>query len=146
MNLTEGPLLKKIFIFALPVIGVNILQLLFNTADILVVSWFVSEDKANAAVGAVGATTSIINLMIGLFVGLSMGANVVLSRCMGKGDSERAEKVVGVKPRCGNRSRDGRRGLRENDIKAHQLQGRASRYGYRLSYDLFYRYAGHNVL
>ena len=54
MNLTEGPLLKKIFIFALPVIGVNILQLLFNTADILVVSWFVGEDKANAAVGAVG--------------------------------------------------------------------------------------------
>lgn len=96
MNLTEGPLLKKIFIFALPVIGVNILQLLFNTADILVVSWFVGENKANAAVGAVGATTSIINLMIGLFVGLSMGANVVLSRCMGKGDPERAKKIVGT--------------------------------------------------
>ena len=95
MNLTEGSLLSKLIIFSLPVIGVNVLQLLFNTADIVVVSWFVSEEKANAAVGAVGATTPIINLMIGLFIGLSMGANVVLSKCVGKGDAERAKRVVG---------------------------------------------------
>lgn len=79
MNLTEGSLFKKIFVFALPVIGVNILQLLFNTADIVIVGRFVEPSRANTAVGAVSATTSIINLMIGLFVGLSIGANVVLS-------------------------------------------------------------------
>lgn len=95
-DLTQGSLLKKIIVFALPVIGVNILQLLFNTADIVVVGRFVPENLANAAVGAVGATTPIINLMIGLFIGLSIGANVVVSRCAGKGDEETARRAVGT--------------------------------------------------
>lgn len=95
-DLTQGSLLKKIIIFALPVIGVNILQLLFNTADIVVVGRFVPEELANAAVGAVGATTPIINLMIGFFIGLSIGANVVVSRCAGRGDTETARKAVGT--------------------------------------------------
>ena len=96
MNLTEGSLLKKIFVFALPVIGVIVLQLLFNTADIVVVGRFVEPSRANTAVGAVSATTSIINLMIGLFIGLSIGANVILSKCVGKGDSQTAKRVVGT--------------------------------------------------
>lgn len=96
IDLTEGSLLKRIIVFALPVIGVNVLQLLFNTADIVVVGRFVPEEISNAAVGAVGATTPIINLMIGLFVGLSIGANVIVSHCVGKGDIDKARRAVGT--------------------------------------------------
>ncbi len=96
VDLTKGSLLKKMIMFALPVIGVNVLQLLFNTADIVVVGRFLPEEISTAAVGAVGATTPVINLMIGLFTGLSVGANVVVARCVGSGDEQKAKRAVGV--------------------------------------------------
>ena len=72
MDLTVGPIFKKLIIYSLPLIGVNLLQLLFNAADVMVLGIFAND--GDNAVAAVGATTSIVNLLIGFFVGLSMWA------------------------------------------------------------------------
>lgn len=77
--MTEGPLLGKMILFALPVIASGILQLLFNTADVMVVGRF----SGDAAMAAVGCCTSIIHLVINLFIGLSVGAGVVAAHDLG---------------------------------------------------------------
>ena len=94
MNLTEGSIFKKLIIFALPLIATNILQLLFNAADVAILGIFVQE--GDNAVAAVGATGALINLIIGLFVGLSVGANVLVARFVGSQEKSRAERVVGM--------------------------------------------------
>ncbi len=97
MNMSEGPLLRKIIVFALPLIATNVLQLIFNATDIAVLNNFIhNRDLADAAVAAVGATAPLINLIVGLFVGLSVGSNVLIARYAGKGDKESARKVVGM--------------------------------------------------
>ena len=68
----------------------NILQLLFNFTDVMVLG------IAGYDVGSVGATNALINLIIGLFVGLSVSANVLVARFVGSGEKDRAEKVVGM--------------------------------------------------
>lgn len=92
MDMTKGPILKKLILYALPLIGTNLLQILFNSADVIVLGMMVDEN----AMGAVGSTSSLINLLIGLFVGLSSGASVVVSRRMGAKDEEGAHKAVGT--------------------------------------------------
>ncbi len=92
VNMTEGGIMKKLIIYSLPLIASNILQLLFNAADIAVVGRF--ADKL--ALAAVGSTGALINLIIGLFVGLSVGANVVIAKCVGENNEEKAQNVVGV--------------------------------------------------
>lgn len=79
VDMCNGPLFNKIFIFALPIMAMYILQLMFNTADMVVVGHF-SGSKALAAVGATG---SLINLIITLFMGLSVGTTVVVARDCG---------------------------------------------------------------
>ncbi len=90
MDLTKGPLLKQIILYSLPIVGVNILQVLFNAVDVAVLGIFASD----AAVGAVGATTHLINLIIGFFVGLTVSANVFVARYKGAGDKERANRFI----------------------------------------------------
>lgn len=90
MNMTEGPIFKKLIIFALPLMATNILQLLFNVADVAVLG------IAGYDVGPVGSTNALINLIIGLFVGLSVGANVLVARFVGSNEKERASRVVGM--------------------------------------------------
>ena len=92
-NFTEGPLLINIILYALPIIASNILQLLFNTADTIVVGQFAAN---KSALPAVGATTSLVYLIVGLAIGISSGANIVLSRCVGEKDPQKAKKVVGT--------------------------------------------------
>ena len=75
-NLTEGSLWNKILIFAIPLALSSMLQQLFNSADVAVVGRFADKN----ALAAVGSNGPIINLMVNLFVGLSVGANVVISR------------------------------------------------------------------
>jgi putative MATE family efflux protein len=83
--LTKGPILKPLIAFSFPIMLTNILQLLFNAADIIVVGQFVDE----TAVAAVGSNTALINLLINLFVGISLGATVTISIKIGaKQDSE----------------------------------------------------------
>ncbi len=91
-DFTEGPLLKKIILYALPIIGVNLLQLFFTAADVAVLGIFTNDQ----AVAAVGATSQIVNLMIGFFVGLSVGANVLVARAVGAKDVRRARRLVGT--------------------------------------------------
>lgn len=79
IDMVNGPILSKMLLFALPVMAASILQLLFNAADIIVVGRFAGDD----ALAAVGSTTALINLMVNLFVGLSIGANVLTARYFG---------------------------------------------------------------
>ena len=92
MDMTSGPLLKKLILYALPIVGVNIIQILFNAADVAVLGIFASDD----AVAAVGANTSLINLLIGLFIGFSVSANVLVAKYMGAGDQEKGRRVIGT--------------------------------------------------
>lgn len=84
------PLFGKILIFSLPIIAMNILQLLFNTADMIVVGRFSGSD----ALAAVGSTGPLINLIITFFIGLSVGTSVVLARDYGAGDADAVSRSV----------------------------------------------------
>lgn len=87
-DLTSGPMLQKIILFSLPLAASSILQLLFNAADVVTVGRF----AGSTALAAVGSNGALINLLVNLFVGLSLGANVVAARCFGApGRSGRAE-------------------------------------------------------
>ena len=90
IDMCHGPLLKKICLFAIPLICSTTLQLLFNTADIIVVGRF-AGDNSLAAVGSNGA---IIKLMINLFLGLSIGANILAARYYGARNKEDLDKTV----------------------------------------------------
>ena len=81
MDMCNGPLFSKILIFALPIMAMNILQLLFNAADMIVVGQFSGSD----ALAAVGATGSLINLIVASFIGLSAGTSVIVAQDYGAG-------------------------------------------------------------
>lgn len=93
MDFTYGPLLKKMIIYALPIICINVLQLLFTAADLSVLGIFTGNDHALAAVGA---CTPIINLCLAFFMGLSVGGNIMVSRSVGAKDMEGSRKYVGT--------------------------------------------------
>ncbi|WP_412523945.1 MATE family efflux transporter [Clostridium sp. JS66] len=90
IDMCNGPLFSKVFIFALPIMAMYILQLLFNTADMVVVGHF-SGSKALAAVGATG---SLINLIITLFMGLSVGTTVVVAKDYGANKPDAVSRSV----------------------------------------------------
>lgn len=89
MNMCSGPLFGKILLFALPLMCSGILQLLFNAADIIVVGRY----TGSTALAAVGSTTSLINLLVNLFIGF-VGANVVIARSYGAGDTAAVHRGV----------------------------------------------------
>jgi putative MATE family efflux protein len=90
MDMCSGPLFSKILIFALPIMAMNILQLLFNTADMVVVGRF----SGSNALAAVGATGSLINLIVNLFMGLSVGTSVVVAQDCGAGHPDDISRSV----------------------------------------------------
>lgn len=90
IDMCNGPLASKILLFALPLMLSSLLQLLFNAADVVVVGKFAGQE----ALAAVGSNTSLINLMINLFIGLSVGANVVVARELGAGRHDKAGESV----------------------------------------------------
>ena len=90
LDMTTGALLPKMLRFALPLMLSSLLQLLFNAADIAVVGKFAGDNS----LAAVGSTSSLINLMTNVFLGLSIGANVLSAKYTGAGDKERTSKVV----------------------------------------------------
>lgn len=89
-DLTEGKLWNKILFFALPIVLMNILQQLFNTADIAVVGRLVGND----ALAAVGSAGPIVTLFITIFSGVSVGANAVIARMVGSGNKDQIGKSV----------------------------------------------------
>lgn len=80
-DMTEGPLFGKMLKFALPLMATGLLQVLYNASDMIVVGNF-SPSGANA-MGAVGACASLINLIVNLFLGLSVGAGIVVAQNVG---------------------------------------------------------------
>ena len=96
VDLCTRPLFKKTVLFALPLILTSVLQLLYNAADIVVLGQWASPDAEvrEAAVGAVGSTGALINLITNLFIGLSVGALAVVARFVGARDNEKISKSV----------------------------------------------------
>ena len=90
MDMTEGSLLTKVLFFSLPIMLSGILQLLFNAADTIVVGRF----AGNEALAAVGSVGSLNNMIISLFVGLSIGVNVLVARFTGAKDAEHVSETV----------------------------------------------------
>ncbi len=90
VNMTTGTLLDKIVLFALPLAITSILQQLFNAADLAVVGRFASPQ----AMAAVGSNSSVINLIISFFVGLSVGANALIAMEIGGGHKEKINETV----------------------------------------------------
>lgn len=84
IDMCSGPIVSKLLLFTVPLILSSVLQLLFNAADVIVVGKY-AGDNSLAAVGSVGPVT---NLMINLFIGFSVGANVMASRYFGAKDNE----------------------------------------------------------
>ncbi|MBQ1464735.1 MAG: MATE family efflux transporter [Ruminococcus sp.] len=89
-DLTEGPLLSKIIYYSIPIILTGILQLLFNAADLVVVGRFCGS----ISVAAVGACGAVINLLVNLFIGLSVGAGVTVAHGIGAGKDEDVKRTV----------------------------------------------------
>lgn len=90
IDMCNGPLLGKIMVFYIPLMLSGILQLLFNAADIVVVGRF----AGNEALAAVGSTSSLTNLIVNLFIGLSVGANVLVARFYGAGQDGELKEMV----------------------------------------------------
>ena len=90
MDMCEGPLFIKIIKFAIPLYFTNILQLLFNTADLIVVGRY----SGSLSVAAVGSTSSLIHLIINLFMGVTSGVGVAVATSIGKKDDEAVSKTV----------------------------------------------------
>lgn len=89
-DLCSGPFLPKIIAYTLPIVLTSVLQLLFNAADLVVVGQFEGNDD----LGAVGATGSLINLLVSLFTGLSIGAGVCVAQGIGAKDDDRVSRAV----------------------------------------------------
>lgn len=90
LNMTQGPLLGKIIRFSVPLMLSGMLQLLYNAADVIVVGRF----SSSAALAAVGSTGALVNLLVNLFIGVSVGCNVLVARYYGAGDHDAVSDTV----------------------------------------------------
>lgn len=90
IDMCNGPLFGKILTFSIPLMLSGILQLLFNAADTIVVGRF----AGSTALAAVGSTSSLINLLTNLFIGFSVGANVLVARFYGARKEKEVEDTV----------------------------------------------------
>lgn len=88
LDLLNGPIWSKIPQFALPVAATGILEQLFNASDIAIVGNFASTDRT-VAIAAVGANSPIIGMILNLFIGISLGTNVVIANAIGRRDDIR---------------------------------------------------------
>ena len=90
IDFTNGKVFLKIIWFVLPIMASNLLQMFYNAADMMVVSL---SDEPNA-VGAIGTTGSFVHLIVNLFIGFAVGANVVVAREIGAKDKDRVQSAV----------------------------------------------------
>ena len=90
MDMLHGSLMDKILVFALPLAASSILQQLFNSADVAVAGKFAGPD----ALAAVGGNSAVINLLVNLFVGMSVGANVVIANYIGQKRLDQVKEAV----------------------------------------------------
>ena len=92
MDMTTGALLPRILAFAGPLMLTGVLQLLFNAADIIVVGNFAAD--GSRAVAAVSSTTSLINLLVNVFMGMSVGASVLVAKAVGAHEEKTVSRAV----------------------------------------------------
>lgn len=90
MDMTEGPLFKKLVAYAIPIMLTGILQLLFNAADLIVVGRFAGR----TALAAVGSTTSLTNLLVKVFMMISIGVSVAVAQHYGAHEPDEVERTV----------------------------------------------------
>lgn len=90
IDMLHGPVMGKLIMFALPIALSSILQQMFISANVAVVGHFVGHQ----AMAAVGGNGPIVNLIINLFLGLSVGANVVIARYVSTNDREQSQSAV----------------------------------------------------
>ena len=90
IDMTEGSIVKKLLQFSVPLIFSSLLQILFNTADVIVVGRFAGDNS----LAAVGSTGSLINLLVNLFVGLSIGTTVVIANFFGAGKKQEVKNML----------------------------------------------------
>jgi Na+-driven multidrug efflux pump len=90
LDMLHGSLWNKIIAFTVPLALTAMLQQLYNTADVTVLGRFEGE----AAMAALGSNIPVVGLVVNLFVGLSIGANVVIARYIGKGDGGSANRTI----------------------------------------------------
>lgn len=90
MDLTKGPVFQNLIVFVIPIMLSGILQQLYNAADTIVVGQFAGD----AALAAVGSTAALTNLILNLFLGLSIGANVVCANFFGAGDRDSLQRAI----------------------------------------------------
>jgi putative MATE family efflux protein len=88
--MTKGPIARQIILFSIPLLLGNLFQQLYNTADSIIVGNYVGK----GALAAVGSSASVINLMVGAFMGISIGAGVVISQYYGAKDEENLSEAV----------------------------------------------------
>lgn len=94
VNMLSGSVFKGIFIIAMPIMIMNVLQSLFSIVDMTILKAY--DNDGGYSVGAVGASGILIGLITGLLIGISAGANVVIAKYIGKGDKDGVEKSVGT--------------------------------------------------
>lgn len=90
VDILQGPITRGLLAMAFPIIIMNVMQTLFNVIDMTVLKMYSTDN----AVGAVGASGTLITLCTSLFVGLSAGANVVVAKRIGSGDREKVRKAA----------------------------------------------------
>ena len=90
VDMLKGSLWDKIVLFALPIAASSILQQLFNSADVAVVGRFAGTQ----AVAAVGSNSNVISLIINLFLGISVGSNVIIGNLLGQGNKKNIQDAV----------------------------------------------------
>lgn len=86
----EGPLLGKVFLFALPLMATNLLQMLYNAADMIIAGM----SGVEGAIGSIGTCGAMINFILNIFSGFAIGTNVVIARNIGRGDREATSRSV----------------------------------------------------
>jgi len=90
INMLEGPLLSKIIVFTFPLMITNLLQVCYSAADMIIVSL----SNVEGALGSIGTTGALINLVVNVFIGFSVGTNVIVARNLGRGDKKATENAV----------------------------------------------------
>ncbi len=89
-DLLHGPLLGKIFAFVLPLVVTNLLQNLYNAADMIVVGL----SHVDGAIGSIGTTTAMISAVINLFMGFAVGSSVMVARAIGERNERKTSNAV----------------------------------------------------
>ena len=90
MNMLEGPLLGKVFLFALPLMLTNLLQMLYSAADMIIAGM----SGVEGAIGSIGTCGAMINFILNIFSGFAIGTNVVVARNIGRADREATSASV----------------------------------------------------